>query len=51
MTREETARARALELYPDAWGCEYDPEDESARIELEQLVRDELLRMEAEVDQ
>jgi hypothetical protein len=51
MTREEQARARALRLYPYAWGVEYDPEDESSRIELEQLVRDELLRMEAEVDE
>ncbi len=51
MTREEQARARALDRYAGAWGSEYDPDDESSRDALEQLYRDELLRLEAEVDE
>lgn len=49
MTREEKAHAAALERCPDAWGGEYDPDDETSRIALEQLYRDELRRLSEEV--
>lgn len=45
MTQQERARAAALERFPDAWGEPYDPADETSQTALNQLVAEELRRL------
>lgn len=45
---EALASAEAAKLYADAWGGDYDPDDEGSRVAMEQLVTECKERIENE---